>query len=101
METPTRIEIEAGAALVMTWPDGLVTQLSAPALRAACECATCLGPEGSGSWIGDAASVRIIDASIVGAYALNFTFGPDQHSTGIFPFDRLRALGEATVPVEE
>lgn len=101
MDTPERIEVEAGSVLVLTWPDGIVTQLSAPALRAACECATCLGPEGSGSWIGDAASVRIINASIVGAYALNFTFGPDQHSTGIFPFDRLRALGEATVPVEE
>jgi DUF971 family protein len=101
MDVPERIEVDGGAALLLTWPDGSVTTLAAPALRAACECATCLGPDGSGSWIGDAASVRIIDASIVGAYALNFTFGPDQHSTGIFPFDRLRALGEVTVPVEE
>jgi len=101
MEIPTRIEVEEGALLVLTWPDGQVTTVPAPVLRAACECATCLNPEGNASWIGDARVVRIIDASIVGAYALNLTFGPDRHSTGIFPFDRLRALGEATVPLEE
>ena len=86
---------------MLTWPDGLVTTVAAPALRAACECATCLAPEGDASWIGDAASVRILAASLVGAYALNFTFGPDHHSTGIFPFDRLRALSEAAPPLEE
>ena len=95
MEVPERIEVEDGAVLVLTWPDGVVTVVAAPALRAACECATCLGPEGDGSWIGDAGSVRILDASLVGAYALNFTFAPDHHHTGIYPFDRLRALGQA------
>ena len=101
MEIPERIEVEAGTVLVLTWPDGGVTTLPAPVLRAACECATCLGPEGSASWIGDAGVVRIVDASIVGAYALSLTFAPDQHSTGIFPFDRLRALGEPTAHMEE
>jgi len=95
MDVPERIEVESGAALVLTWPDGTVTAVAAPALRAACECATCLGPEGNASWIGDAASVRIVSASLVGAYAINFTFAPDDHRTGIYPFDRLRALGEA------
>ena len=101
MEIPTRIEVEGGAVLALTWSDGLVTTIPAPVLRAACECATCLAPEGSGSWIGDAGAVRIVDASIVGAYALNLTCAPDQHSTGIFPFDRLRALGEAAATLEE
>ena len=101
MEIPTRIEVEAGAALVLTWPDGPVTTIPAAVLRAGCECATCLSPEGESSWIGEAGAVRILDASIVGAYALNLVFGPDQHSTGIFPFDRLRALGDATAPLEE
>lgn len=94
MDIPERIEVEEGATLVLTWEDGAVTALTAPALRAACECATCLGPDGGPSWMGDAATVRILDASLVGAYALNFTFAPDDHHTGIYPFDRLRALGE-------
>jgi len=95
MEVPERIEIEEGRALTLTWPDGTVTRVGAAALRAACPCATCLGSEGDGSWIGEAGLVRIMDAKVVGAYAVNFTFGPDQHSTGIFAFDRLRRLGEA------
>ncbi len=94
MDIPGRIEVEEGATLVLTWEDGTVTALAAPALRAACECAACLGPDGSPSWMGDAATVRILAASLVGAYALNFTFSPDDHHTGIYPFDRLRALGE-------
>jgi DUF971 family protein len=93
MDVPERIEVEAGAALVLTWPDGTLTTVAAPALRAACGCASCLGPDDA-AWIGDAADVRIIDASLVGAYAINFTFAPDNHHTGIYPFDRLRALGE-------
>ncbi len=99
MDAPERVEVEKGTVLVLTWPDGLVNTVAAPALRAACECATCLGPEGTASWIGDAATVRILDAALVGAYALNFTFAPDGHHTGIYPFDRLRALG--TAPVED
>ncbi len=94
MDVPQRIEVESGAALVLTWPDGTVNTVAAPALRAACECATCLGPEGEVGWIGDAATVRILDATLVGAYAVNFTFAPDDHHTGIYPFDRLRALGK-------
>jgi DUF971 family protein len=101
MEVPERIEVDRGTSLRLTWPDGVVTTTPAAALRAACECATCLAPGANASGIGDAGAVRILDASIVGAYALNLTFAPDQHSTGIFPFDRLRALGEATPQMEE
>jgi DUF971 family protein len=100
MDVPQRIEVDSGAALLLTWPDGSVTTVAAPALRAACECATCLGPEGNNAWIGDAATVRIVNASLVGAYAINFTFAPDDHHTGIYPFDRLRALGEAAAARE-
>lgn len=94
MEVPERIEVDDGRVLILSWPDGNVTRVAAAALRAACECAACLGPDGSAAWIGDAGLVRIMDAKVVGAYAINFTFGPDQHATGIFPFDRFRRLGE-------
>ncbi len=41
--------------------------------------------------------VTITDAALVGAYAVNFSFAPDGHQTGIFPFDRLRSLEEEDV----
>ncbi|MFQ5967914.1 MAG: gamma-butyrobetaine hydroxylase-like domain-containing protein [Acidimicrobiia bacterium] len=37
--------------------------------------------------------MRIEAASMVGAYAVNFTFGPDAHRTGIFSFEQLHELG--------
>lgn len=78
---------------MLTWPDGTTTAVPAAELRQACECATCLGPDGAAVGI-DLLEVRIVDAALVGAYAINFTFAPDHHQTGIYPFDRLRALGE-------
>ncbi len=95
MDVPARIEVEGGRELVLTWSDGTTTTLSALMLRANCHCATCLGPEGIPSGAGNAGDVRILDTTLVGAYALNFTFSPDHHHTGIYPFDRLRALGAA------
>lgn len=97
METPERIEVDDGRVLILSWPDGAVTRVAAASLRAACECAACLGPEGTASWMGDAAKIRILDARVVGAYAVNFTFGPDHHGTGIYPFERLRRLGTVQV----
>ena len=91
---PETIEIEGGTVLTLSWEDGTTSTIAAAALRAACECAACLGPTGSGSWMGDAATVRITNASVVGAYGVNFAFAPDGHHTGIFPYDRLRRLGE-------
>lgn len=93
VDVPDRIEVNDGAALQLTWPDGSTTSLGAAELRNACECATCQA-EASGA-VGDPNEIRIVETAIVGAYALNFTFAPDQHHTGIYPFDRLRALGEA------
>lgn len=79
--------------LTLAWPDGAVNRVAAATLRASCECAACV--RGSdGSPLVDAASVRIVDARIVGAYGINFTFAPDDHHTGIYSYDRLRHLGE-------
>lgn len=96
MEVPDRIEIEGGELLTLRWGDGTITRIRAAALRAACHCASCIGETGSGSWIGDVSTVRILDAHIVGAYGLNLEFAPDHHHTGIFDYDRLRLLGEST-----
>lgn len=95
MEVPDRIEVDDGAALVLIWPDGTQTTVTAGVLRAACECATCLAGGTGADHTVDPSAVRILDMALVGAYAVNFTFGPDHHGTGIYPFDRLRALGES------
>ena len=95
MEIPERIEVKGGSVLVLTWPDGTVTTLAAPELRSACQCATCLAHDGTPPGMGDAAAVQILDTVLVGAYALSFTFAPDDHHTGIYPFDRLRSLGRS------
>ena len=49
-------------------------------------------PTGAGSWKNLTVSENV---SFVGAYAINLTFAPDGHSTGIYPFTLLRELGEA------
>ena len=97
MEVPTRIEVEGGRRVDLTWEDGTAVSLAARALRAACECATCREPSGEQATrtvLDGPAEVTIVDAKLVGAYALNFTFAPDDHHTGIYPFDRLRRLAE-------
>ena len=94
VDVPARIEVEGGTTLTLTWPDGAVNRVAAAALRTACECASCLrGADGPP--LVDTATVRIADARVVGAYGINFTFAPDDHRTGIYPYDRLRMLGES------
>ena len=94
MDVPDRIEVNNGATLVLSWPDGSTSSIGAADLRRACECAACQALEGPAQ-IADPGQVRIVSASVVGAYAVTFSFEPDHHDTGIYPFDRLRALGEA------
>ncbi len=92
---PERIEVMDGAQVELTWEDGEVTLLSAVDLRAACMCAVCREPAGEAATravLDGAVPVTIADASLVGGYAVNFVFAPDNHHTGIFPFTALRAM---------
>ena len=95
MDTPEKIEIDAGTEVTITWVDGTTTQLTAAALRAACQCASCREPDGlrrTEAVLSGAVPVTISDAKLVGGYALNFVFSPDGHGTGIYPFPVLREL---------
>jgi len=71
-------------------------RVPARALRLACPCAMCI-EEMSGRPLLDPATVpediRPEAVHLVGAYALRVTWS-DGHSTGIFPWQRLRALSE-------
>lgn len=101
MDIPTRIEVEEGERMVLGWEDGSTTVLSARQLRAACQCATCRDPSGREATrrvlAGDQ-PVRIHEAYLVGAYAINLVFTPDGHGTGIFSFDMLRGLVDPGPP---
>jgi DUF971 family protein len=90
MAEPVKIEIEGGSVRV-TWDDGRRDDLAADVLRTACPCAGCREPAGRRPQPG---RVAVVDARLVGGYAVNLTFGPDGHATGIFPYGLLRSLGE-------
>ncbi len=96
METPTKLELEDGGVLTITWGDGASQTLTAQQLRDACSCADCrTAAEERRSTLRLVAPmlVTISDAKLVGSYGINFTFAPDGHRTGIFSFDQLRSLG--------
>ena len=95
METPTRIQIEEGERVVLTWEERPATTISARRLRAACQCASCREPSGRAATeavLGGDRPIRIRETHLVGAYAMNFVFEPDGHGTGIYTFDMLREL---------
>jgi DUF971 family protein len=95
MEVPVKVEVRGGTEVVLTWEDGTVTALDARELRAACPCAFCRDPGGMREVeriLESDRPVRIGAARAVGTYALGFTFEPDGHETGIFPFTLLKDL---------
>ena len=97
MEIPASIEVRERTSVVLTWPDGSSTTLSARQLRLGCQCATCREPAGmaaTAAVLSGHAPVEIDHAALVGNYAVSFVFTPDRHGDGIFPFDLLRRLGD-------
>jgi DUF971 family protein len=92
MIEPQRIELQGGTAVVITWDDGRVDTLRATTLRDACACAGCRNAP-TPLPAADPETCGITSIGLVGAYAVNMVFAPDGHSTGIYPFTVLRALG--------
>lgn len=93
---PVRIEpTEDGAMLRIVWRDGHVAEYIPRMLRLRCRCAGCVD-EITGEPLLDAdrvpADVHPLAIRHVGRYALAFDWS-DGHSTGIYPFEYLRALG--------
>jgi ATP-binding protein involved in chromosome partitioning len=94
---PARIEQRGPRALGITWADGAESVLDVRELRLACGCAQCVD-EWSGAGRLDAASVpedvHPLRIEGVGRYAIQIEWS-DGHGSGIYPFRRLRALGDA------
>lgn len=87
-----RIEVAERSRLEIEWADGATTTFTAPEIRALCPCAACreLPPSARTASAHEAATIEA--AALVGSYAINFTFGPDGHSAGIYPFGELRRV---------
>jgi ATP-binding protein involved in chromosome partitioning len=92
--TPARIEQHGPRALRIVWADGHESIYDVRELRLACACAECVD-EWSGEERLDPAAVpgdvRPVRIQPVGRYAIQIDWS-DGHSTGIHPFERLRAL---------
>ena len=95
MIEPKSIDLPSPSRLRIVWKDGLTSDLDARALRLGCPCAQCV-EEWSGRKILHDASVpldiQLLGAELVGRYGLALRWS-DQHATGIFTWDRLRAFG--------
>ena len=89
----------ADGQLEIRWGDGHVSRFPFRPLRLACPCALCID-----EWTGRprldpnlvALDVRAFEVRNVGRYAFKLVWS-DGHSTGIYAFDRLRAL-DPTAP---
>jgi DUF971 family protein len=93
---PTDIRQHSPTELAITWGDGESSIYPVRDLRLACGCAECVD-----EWTGenrlDPASVpedvRPLKIESVGRYAIQIEWS-DGHSSGIYPFRRLRELAE-------
>jgi len=78
----------------VVWADGHVSVYAARALRLACPCAACVD-ELSGAKLLNPASVAAdvhpLRIGTVGRYAVHIAFS-DGHASGIYSFEKLRAL---------
>ena len=93
--TPTAIRQDGPRTLALTWADGHESRIDVRKLRLACGCAHCVD-EWSGEGRLDPASVpegvHPLRIEPVGRYAVQIAWS-DGHSSGIYPFRRLRELG--------
>lgn len=83
--------------LKIAWGDGEQTTFAVRNLRLACSCAVCVD-EWTGEYKLDPSKVpddvRPVRVRTVGRYALNVVWS-DGHESGIYPFERLRKLGDS------
>ncbi len=93
--TPKSIRQANARELAITWADGHESVYDVRELRLACACATCVD-EWSGEERLDPTSVpeevHPLRIRPVGRYAIQIDWS-DGHTTGIYPFARLRELG--------
>jgi DUF971 family protein len=96
---PTEIgPTEDGSRLRIRWADGQVSEYVPRELRLLCPCAACVDEmTGRRTLRPDMVDEGVYPTAIhyVGRYALQFVWS-DGHSTGIYPFEYLRRIAEAS-----
>jgi DUF971 family protein len=96
-DPPTNIRaLQAEQVLEVSWPEGTIDRFPYKSLRAECPCAVCRN-EWTGERVLDPASIRpdlkLTGMENIGTYAVQFAWN-DGHSSGIFTWESLRALGQ-------
>jgi ATP-binding protein involved in chromosome partitioning len=93
---PQGFELAPTGELLLRWPDGHGSVFRPWTMRVNCGCASCID-ENTGRPLLDPKriplDIRFKSVDPVGRYALTASF-TDGHSTGIYPFKKLRALCE-------
>jgi len=94
---PEAIDVAPDHALVVTWPGSPPLRITARALRDGCPCASCV-EEFTGKKLLDPSTIpediRPVTLNAVGNYAIQIEWS-DGHSTGLYTWATLRAIGEA------
>ena len=94
--TPRGISRVRDHALQIDWADGAESVLPLREIRIACGCAVCRDELTNAPVLDPAtvpADIRANRIAPVGNYALTFEWS-DGHSTGIYPWENLRALAD-------
>jgi DUF971 family protein len=93
VSAPVTIDVQRDAGLTLTWADGTTSHFELEELRQHCPCADCRTRRDAHRPVWPLASspkpLRIIDAELVGAYGISFTWN-DGHSTGIYNWESLQ-----------
>ena len=95
----------ARGRLEITWADGRESAYGYEFLRWRCPCAACAGEMGVPGQLAQVERLRpeqyrLRSIELVGNYALRPTWA-DGHDTGLYTFERLRALAEAANPAAD
>ena len=95
---PTQIEPASPTEIRLAWNDGAAWAVPYVELRFYCPCANCVD-ENTGQRVIEHSSIspeiRATGVQLIGRYAIQIAWS-DQHSTGMYHFDRLRELCEKT-----
>ena len=90
----TRIAPFPNGELGIVWEDGHESYFPGHTLRCACRCAECIEETSGRKLLQDnrvPSDVHVTELHPVGNYAVGIRWS-DGHETGIYPFERLRAL---------
>jgi DUF971 family protein len=89
--------LQAEQIVEVSWPEGRVDRIAYMLLRAECPCAVCRN-EWTGERVLDPATIRpdlkLTGMEHIGTYAVQLAWN-DGHSSGLFTWDALRALGQS------